>query len=104
VEARERGLRSIASGWRELTRELALEVVALCILTSGCTYSSQFVPTQPSAITQQLVIRSLERALTQLDLTGFVGRRVTLDLFTQTANQTMIGPPRPEARRSSRSL
>jgi hypothetical protein len=80
-------------GWRTLTRELALEIVALCILTSGCTYSSQLVPTQPSAITQQLVVRSLERALTQLDLTGFVGRRVTLDLFTQTANQTMIGPP-----------
>jgi hypothetical protein len=60
---------------------------------SGCRYSSQLVPTQPSAVTQQLVIRSLERALTRLDLTGFVGRRVTLDLFTQTANQAMIGTP-----------
>jgi hypothetical protein len=44
------------------------------------------------AVTQQLVVCSLERALTQLDLTGFIGHRVTVDLFTQTANQTLIGP------------
>jgi hypothetical protein len=86
--------RSSRRSWRALTRGLALKAVALCVLTSGCApYSSQLVPTQPSAATQQLVVRSLERALTQLDLTGFIGHRVAVDLFTQTANQTLIGTP-----------
>ncbi len=72
---------------RAVTRRLVLNAVTLCILTSGCAYSTQLAPTQPSAITQQLVIRSLERALTQLDITGFVGRPATVDLFTQTGSQ-----------------
>src|SRR5215831_2873337 len=77
-----------------MARRLALAAAALALLTAGCsTYSSQLSPTQPSAVTQQLVLRSLERAFAQVDLTEFVGRRVTLDVFTQTANQTLIGTP-----------
>src|SRR5262245_15422015 len=72
---------------------LVMPLIALCIAMSGCAYSSQLAPTQPSAVTQQLVIRSLERALAQLDLTGLVGRRISLAIFTQTANQLTMGPP-----------
>ena len=63
-----------------------LSVVTLCVLLSGCVSSSQLVPTQPSAITQQLVLRSLERALMQLDTTRFEGRTVSVDLLTQTGS------------------
>ena len=66
---------------RALTRGLV--VVALTTL-QGCTTSSQLIPTQPSAVTQQLVVRSLERALTQLDVSRFAGRKVSVELTTQS--------------------
>ena len=66
---------------RALTRGLA--IVALTTLASGCVSSSQLIPTQPSAVTQQLVVRSLERALMQLDMSRFVGRNVSIELSTQ---------------------
>ena len=62
---------------------LGVNVVALAVLVGGCVSSSQLTPTQPSAITQQLVVRSLERALLQLDTTRFAGRKVSVDLFAQ---------------------
>jgi hypothetical protein len=62
---------------------LGLAVVTLIVLASGCASSSQLVPTQPSAITQQLVTRSLERALGQLDVMRFADRKVSVDLFAQ---------------------
>jgi hypothetical protein len=45
------------------------------------------------------MIRSLERALMQVDLTGLVGRQVTLDVFMQTGNQAQLGnqPPASQA-------
>jgi len=63
----------------------ALSLVALTVLVNGCIHSTQLVPTQPSAITQELVVRSLERALEQLDTAGLVGRSVSADLFVQQA-------------------
>ncbi len=68
-----------------------LRAVAITALTTlaGCASSSQLTPTQPSAVTQQLVVRSLERALMQLDVTRFAGRRVSLEL---SAQQTVTQP------------
>lgn len=75
--------------FRVAVRRLAahrLAIVTVAVLASGCATSSQLAPTQPSAITQQLVIRSLERALAQLDATRLKDRKVSLDLFAQQAS------------------
>jgi len=66
---------------RALTRGLV--IVALTTL-GGCATSSQLIPTQPSAVTQQLVVRSLERALLQLDVSRFAGRKVSVEMTTQS--------------------
>ena len=68
----------------------ALAVLALCILLGGCAFSSQLTPTQPPGITQQLVIRSLERALAGLDLNRFAGKRVALDVHIQAGNEAFV--------------
>ena len=65
-----------------LTR--ALVIAALATLAGGCATSSQLIPTQPSAVTQQLVVRSLERALTKLDVSRFAGRKVSIELTSQS--------------------
>jgi hypothetical protein len=39
-------------------------------------------------VEQELIIRSLERAVARLDVEHFVGRRVVLDLFALTPDQT----------------
>jgi hypothetical protein len=67
---------------RALTRGLV--IVALTTLAGGCAASSQLIPTQPSAVTQQLVVRSLERALMQLDVSRFAGRKVSIELTSQS--------------------
>jgi len=48
-----------------------LRAVAVAALTTlaGCASSSQLIPTQPSAVTQQVVVRSLERALIIVNFT-----------------------------------
>ena len=66
---------------RALTRGFV--IVALTTL-GGCAASSQLIPTQPSAVTQQLVVRSLERALMQLDLSRFAGRKLSVELTSQS--------------------
>jgi len=50
----------------------------------------QLAPVQPSAITQQLVIRSLERALAQIDTSRLAGRKVSVDLYAQTGAQAFV--------------
>jgi hypothetical protein len=42
-------------------------VLALLVL-AGCSLSPVPKPTEPSGVTQQLMMRSLERALAKLDL------------------------------------
>jgi hypothetical protein len=58
--------------------------VVIAALAGGCALKTDVVPTQPSAITQRLLFRALERALAQLDLSPFSGRRVSVDLISQT--------------------
>jgi len=59
-------------------------------LFGGCAYSVQAAITQPPAITQQLLARSLERALEQLDVKRFAGQQVTAEAYTQRGNQGYI--------------
>jgi len=55
-------------------------VVVLCILAVGCT-SVRMTMTPRSIREQRLLVLALERAVTQLDVRKYVGKRVTLELY-----------------------
>jgi len=57
---------------------------------AGCSYSRQVAVTSPPGVTQQLVYRALERAVAQLDMAPFVGRRVTLEVWMQAGEQAFV--------------
>jgi len=61
-----------------------------CLLAGGCSLAGQLPPTKPEGVTQQLLIRSLERALGQLDLTKLQGPGVNVEVFVHTGNQDFI--------------
>ena len=61
-----------------------------CLLAGGCSLAGQLPPTKPEGVTQQLLIRSLERALAQLDVTKLQGPGVNIDVFVQDGNQAFI--------------
>ena len=61
-----------------------------CLLAGGCSLAGQLPPTKPEGVTQQLLIRSLERALGQLDLTKLQGPGVNVEVFVQAGNQDFI--------------
>jgi hypothetical protein len=52
--------------------------------------TSGLLPTQPAGVSQQLVIRSLERGLAALDLRRFAGRDVDVDVFVQAGNEGFV--------------
>ena len=60
------------------------------LLVGGCSLAGQLPPTKPAGVTQQLLIRSLERALAQLDLGRLQGPGVSIDVFVQDGNQAFI--------------
>jgi hypothetical protein len=62
---------------------LALLLAAAC----GCATPRQVTLTPRSGVEQELVVRSLERAIARLDIERLAGRRVALDLFALTADQ-----------------
>jgi hypothetical protein len=64
--------------------------VATSALAGGCALSAQLTPAQPSGLSQQLVLRSLERAFAQLSFERFRGRQVGLEVFTQVATQPFV--------------
>lgn len=54
------------------------------LLLAGCaTQSTDVYPTSPSAMSQLLVFRALERAVARLDVERLRDRRVTLDIVSQ---------------------
>jgi len=54
------------------------------LLLAGCvTTSTDVFPTSPSATSQLLVFRSLERAVARLDVARLQGRRVALEIVSQ---------------------
>lgn len=59
------------------------------VLAGGCALATDLKPTEPTAVTQQLVVRALERAVALLDIERFRGRRATLDVFAHAGNQTL---------------
>jgi hypothetical protein len=61
-----------------------------CLLAGGCSLAGQLPPTKPAGVTQQLLIRSLERALAQLDLGKLQGPGVNIEVFVQDGNQAFI--------------
>jgi len=71
-------------------RVFAWALAPLCAILAGCSLANGLGPTQPPAITQQLVIRSLERGLAQLDISRFAGRPADVEVYTQAGNQDFI--------------
>ena len=66
-------------------------LVALSYLIGGCSFSAQLAATQPSGITQQLLARSLDRALARLEVKRFAGQQVAAEVYTQSGgNQAFI--------------
>jgi hypothetical protein len=59
----------------------------LGMLLAGCSLASQIGATAPAGITQQLLIRSLERALADVDLTRIGSRPVALEVTVQAGNE-----------------
>jgi hypothetical protein len=57
------------------------------LLLSGCTVSRNVTLTPRSSIEQQLLVRSLERALAQIDLQQFKNRRVFVQTYGLTADR-----------------
>jgi hypothetical protein len=68
--------------------EPPLVLLALLLaLGYGCATPRQVTLTPRSGVEQELVVRSLERAIARLDVDRFAGRRVALELFALTADQ-----------------
>ena len=64
--------------------------VLACLTLSACTLSPVPSPTQPSGITQQLVMRSLERALAQLDISRLKRQSVTVEVFNHAGPEALV--------------
>jgi hypothetical protein len=69
-------------------RPAALIASLSLFLLGGCSLAGQLTPTPPAGVTQQLMIRSLERALGQLDLSRLQGPGVAVDVYSMVGNQT----------------
>jgi hypothetical protein len=67
-----------------------LVTAILSVLLGGCSLTSGLLPTQPAGVTQQLVIRSLERGLAGLDFGRFAARGVDVDVSVQTGNERFV--------------
>ena len=61
-------------------------VAALAVFAVGCT-TTRVTQTQRSGVEQELLVRSVERAVARLDLSGFAGKRVALDVYALTGDQ-----------------
>lgn len=57
---------------------------------AGCSLASQIGTTAPTGITQQLLVRSLERALSRLDLARTSGRPVALEVAGQAGYEGFV--------------
>ncbi|MGH7373272.1 MAG: hypothetical protein ACREJY_03515 [Candidatus Rokuibacteriota bacterium] len=62
----------------------------LGLLLGGCALASQIGTTAPTGITQQLLVRSLERGLSRLDLARISGKPVALEVAVQAGNEGFV--------------
>ena len=60
------------------------------LVLSGCSLSPVPNPTQPSGVTQQLMMRSLERALAQLDIERLKSQTITVEVFYRAGPEALI--------------
>jgi hypothetical protein len=60
------------------------------LLLAGCSLANSINPTAPSGITQQLLVRSLERALSGLDLARARGKPVALEVAAHAGNEGFV--------------
>jgi hypothetical protein len=67
-----------------------LAAAVLTVLLGGCSLTTGLLPTQPPGVAQQLVIRSLERALAALYVHRFEGRTVDVAVFAQAGNEAFV--------------
>jgi hypothetical protein len=65
----------------------------LVSLLAGCSITTGLLPTQPTGVTQQLMMRALERGLADLDVPRLGARRVQIEVFAQAGQQG--DQPRP---------
>ena len=70
-------------------RKTSSIILILCILAllAGCGISTQITNTQRSSIEQQLLVRSLERALAALDVRQLRGKIVSVDFYGLTPDK-----------------
>jgi hypothetical protein len=66
---------------RRRGRVVGIPLVAL--LLAGCASATEIYPTSPSATSQLLVFRALERATAELDIGRLKGRRMALEVISQ---------------------
>lgn len=71
-------------------RTRAATAALLAVLLAGCSLASSLGTTAPTGITQQLLIRSLERALTDLDLTRLRSGTVGLEVAVHAGNEAFV--------------
>jgi len=62
----------------------------LAALLGGCALASSIGTTAPTGITQQLLVRSLERALGELDLARLRGAPVGLEVTVHAGNDAFV--------------
>src|SRR5882672_10511436 len=60
------------------------------LLLGGCTLTPALPPTQPAGITQQLMMRSLERSLRQLDIEKLKRQSVAVEVFYHAGPEALI--------------
>lgn len=70
-------------------RKTSSRILILCVLAllAGCAFSGQVSNTPRSSIEQQLLVRSLERALATLDTKQFQGKIVSVDFYGLTPDK-----------------
>lgn len=64
----------------------SLAILSALLLVSGCAVANGVTVTPRSIVEQQLLVRSLERALTKLDTQRFSGKLIALDLYALTGD------------------
>jgi len=67
-----------------------LVVVLIGLVLTGCALSPVPPATQPSGVTQQLMMRSLERALAQLDIERIKTQTVTVEVFHHAGPDPLV--------------
>jgi len=74
----------------DLERLRSVMTLSVCLALGACSLSPVPPPTQPSGVTQQLLIRSLERALSQPDIARLKSQTVTVEVFHHAGPEALI--------------